>query len=224
MTNDNNKNSSMPLFMKVILGLITAILILTTSFLITINSRFTYNVFSKDIKQYEYNLTEVEIKENYNILMDYLTDKKVQNLEFKKLPQSKEGIQHFKEVKDIFLNFIVAFKVFVILGALSLVYAFYKKDFSFLSYGQILTLLIPIFVGIPAVINFSWAFTTFHKLLFTNDYWIFDPIKDPIIDYLPENLFLLNALIIIVLILIFIAILQVIKKSLSNKTNKIYKI
>ena len=40
---------------------------------------------------------------------------------------------------------------------------------------------------LPIVINFEKSFVIFHKLLFSNDYWVFDPEKDPIILMLPEE-------------------------------------
>ena len=45
----------------------------------------------------------------------------------------------------------------------------------------------PIALMLPIVINFEKSFVIFHKLLFSNDYWVFDPEKDPIILMLPEE-------------------------------------
>ncbi|EGT4138481.1 DUF1461 domain-containing protein, partial [Clostridium perfringens] len=38
---------------------------------------------------------------------------------------------------------------------------------------------------------------------FNNDYWIFDPNKDPIINVLPESYFLFLAIFILFLVMIF---------------------
>ena len=60
------------------------------------------------------------------------------------------------------------------------------------------------------LIDFSWAFTMFHKLFFRNDYWIFDPRIDPIIIALPEELFMIcgGAILILLVIRIRFALLS----------------
>ena len=45
-----------------------------------------------------------------------------------------------------------------------------------------------------------------HKLLFTNDYWIFDPAKDPVINILPDSVFLAAGAGIIVLMILGLVI------------------
>jgi integral membrane protein (TIGR01906 family) len=67
-------------------------------------------------------------------------------------------------------------------------------------------------------INFSKAFYVFHKIFFRNDYWIFDPNKDPIINALPEELFMIEAALIIILLLIFTLVIKVLY--LKNKKIK----
>jgi integral membrane protein (TIGR01906 family) len=67
-------------------------------------------------------------------------------------------------------------------------------------------------------INFSKAFYFFHKIFFRNDYWIFDPQKDPIINALPEELFMIEAMLIIMLLLIFTVAIKILY--LKNKNVK----
>ncbi len=47
----------------------------------------------------------------------------------------------------------------------------------------------------------------FHELAFSNDFWLFDPAVDPIINILPEWFFMQEAFLIIGLILI-LAVIQ----------------
>ena len=54
---------------------------------------------------------------------------------------------------------------------------------------------------LPIAINFEKSFVLFHKLLFSNDYWVFDPEKDPIILMLPEEFFMHAACAILLFIL-----------------------
>ena len=42
---------------------------------------------------------------------------------------------------------------------------------------------------LPIVVNFEGSFVLFHKTMFNNDYWIFDPNLDPVINILPEEFF-----------------------------------
>ena len=52
------------------------------------------------------------------------------------------------------------------------------------------------------VVDFSKAFVIFHNIFFDNSYWIFDPRTDPIINALPEMVFMIYALIIIMFLLV----------------------
>lgn len=189
---------------KILASIVLALFIISISSLITINLRGTYNFFLKDLKVNSYNLSPKEMVDNYNILLDYLNKRDIKNLDFIELPQSDEGRQHFLDVKNIFIKLQVLEKLTFILLVAYFLYFARKKDLSFIKIGSGLSLIIPILVGIPALINFDFAFTSFHKLIFTNDYWLFDPRLDPIIEYLPESLFFMNAFIIIGLIILFI--------------------
>ncbi|WP_265881320.1 TIGR01906 family membrane protein [Clostridium perfringens] len=64
-------------------------------------------------------------------------------------------------------------------------------------------------------LNFSKVFTLFHKIFFNNDYWIFDPKKDPIINVLPESYFLFLAIFILSLVMI-LSIISKIFYTLKN--------
>ena len=75
--------------------------------------------------------------------------------------------------------------------------------------------LIFIFVSIMTVIDFSKTFYFFHKLFFRNDYWIFDSVTDPIINALPEELFMIELILVISLLIIFTLVIKVLH--LKNK-------
>ncbi|MHB1314867.1 MAG: TIGR01906 family membrane protein [Christensenellales bacterium] len=45
-------------------------------------------------------------------------------------------------------------------------------------------------LGIIAAVNFSFFWTNFHQLFFTNDLWILDPATDVLIRMMPSKLFL----------------------------------
>ena len=48
----------------------------------------------------------------------------------------------------------------------------------------ILCIVLPAFLGIMVAVNWEYVFVTFHQLVFNNDYWMFDPTTDPIINIL----------------------------------------
>ncbi len=130
------------------------------------------------------------IRENYDALIDYnLFTKGINKLEFPSLPMSDEAEIHFKEVKDIF----VGMQICCVVSGLVMIIAFWRKfrkrDFGSLRLTGILCFLIPIVLGIGIAVNWEALFIGFHKLVFNNDYWLFDPVTDPIITMLPDAYF-----------------------------------
>ena len=69
-------------------------------------------------------------------------------------------------------------------------------------------------------LDFSKAFIIFHKIFFRNNYWIFDESLDPIIKVLPEEVFIIYAIVILILILVFIVAYKIYYYRSINK-NKI---
>lgn len=53
------------------------------------------------------------------------------------------------------------------------------------------------------ILDWDALFTAFHKLFFRNDYWLFDPDTDPVINLLPDSYFLHCLAGILVLLLFF---------------------
>ena len=63
-------------------------------------------------------------------------------------------------------------------------------------------IILPIVLFIIFIIDFDSAFTAFHKIFFNNDYWIFNPRLDQIINILPQEFFYHCAVLILSLILL----------------------
>lgn len=135
--------------------------------------------------------SEQIIKENYDALMDYNSPFFQGELKFPTLEASDNGLQHFKEVKQIFVSF---YWILLITGILLVPAVFYKKkrddSLRFLRNSAALMLIIPTIVGIAFAVNFDQAFVVFHKIFFNNDYWIFSPETDPVITILPDTFFM----------------------------------
>ena len=68
-------------------------------------------------------------------------------------------------------------------------------------------LLTTALLGGLAYMNWNKVFLTFHKILFRNNYWIFDPASDPVILILPDTFFLQCVIVIAVVLVIGAAIL-----------------
>ena len=132
------------------------------------------------------------IQQNFNILMDYLTNPLNQALEMPDFPTSASGIHHFAVVKGLF-----HLAQGVALVTLPIFYLFWKqviqKGFLSLYRRNLLIMLsLPLVLGLVGVfIGFEQFFTLFHQILFVgDDTWLFDPAKDPVILILPEDFFL----------------------------------
>lgn len=207
-------------FQTILTAITMAFFILTSSVILTLSMKWTYSLSQNDIHQVEYNLDQKTIKSNYDGLIDYMFQDGQTKLSFKELPMSPQGEIHFKEVKDLF-KFAYYGMIFSGLLTLILGYNLYKlKTVEFLKYGSFLVFLIPAILAIPILSNFEKTFITFHELAFSNDYWIFDPAIDPIIRYLPESLFMKNAIIILILIVLMVVLSMLLRKALKKKLDK----
>ena len=141
---------------------------------------------------------------------------------------STYGKIHFYEVKRIFISLIIIALIFIIAN---LVYAivckvknnkhFMRKIIINLNSGSNILIVFFIVLVSAYIIDFSKAFIIFHKIFFKNDYWIFDENMDPIINALPEDLFMIYGAVILGIIIIVCIVIKVIKqKIISEKKYK----
>jgi len=153
-------------------------------------------------------LTEEQIKETYNEIMDYclgFTD----TFRLTHLPWSAAGADHFADVQKLFLLDIkiaaAAILTLAILWAAAhrrQIRPAYIKGHSpgfwaAAGLGAAFATL-----GILAAMDFDRFFTAFHTVFFPGkDNWIFDPQKDPVINMLPQVFFRNCAILIAVLII-----------------------
>ena len=66
----------------------------------------------------------------------------------------------------------------------------------------ILTVAIPAALGVLIALNWETVFVLFHKIVFHNNYWIFDAATDPVITILPDTFFMHCALMILALVVL----------------------
>lgn len=140
------------------------------------------------------------IKRNYDTLIDYNSPFYKGDLEFPDFKSSPQGLQHFVEVKELFMGIYILFLITLALCLFIIIYKDKKKEDSYLLVSSIGVLAFPLIIGLITAIDFNKTFILFHKIFFRNDYWNFHPELDPVINILPKTFFF-HSLILILLIL-----------------------
>lgn len=189
---------------NVLLALIGTLFIFCASVYLVLNIRQIY-YFDIDFLKIgeETRLDDWIIRENYDILVDYnLITKQVRELKFPSFPMSETGRIHFEEVRRIFFAVQYAGAACLLLFAAGFVYKVCRGDFGCLKLMAIFSVVIPLTVGIAIAVSWQKVFVIFHELVFQNDYWIFDPVTDPVINILPDEFFFHCAAAILLFILI----------------------
>lgn len=162
----------------------------------------TYPWFSAGLVN-NYDLTAAQMQANYDRVVHYSLFPWVSELRLDTLPMSDSGRQHFADAKDLFQVFVQAGLICLVIALVLGIWLWRRhRSSGFLIAGGIITLASPLLIAIPLMINFDRSFVVFHELFFDNDLWIFDPRTDPIINYLPESLFMRNAFAILVLMIV----------------------
>ena len=187
---------------SVLASVAVGVAILGTSLTVVLAARFSYPWFSAG-RYNSHQLTMAQMQANYDRIIEYSLFPWVRELHLETLPMSDAGAQHFAEAKDLFQLFVqgglLALVVAVVLG--SWLWRRHRST-GFLTAGAIIALVTPLMLAVPLAIDFDRAFVVFHEIAFDNELWIFDPRTDPIIDYLPEALFMRNAFAILVVMIV----------------------
>lgn len=184
-------------WMQAGLALVLTLAIIGISVVGTLAFRPLYYHDMKTLGIAEYTgLSEAEIRENYDVLIDYNMAWKDGNLEFPTLPMSETGKIHFEEVKEIFDIFKYLALFGGILSVVGILFMAKKKEYRYLKMTAVVSCGLPVFLGILVALFWDKVFVIFHKLFFDNDYWIFDYRTDPIILLLPDEFFMHCALMI----------------------------
>ncbi|MGL6107969.1 TIGR01906 family membrane protein, partial [Romboutsia sp.] len=163
------------------------------------------------------NLPKEEIKLNYDYLIDYNLNKEVEEFEMPTIKSSPQGKIHFEEVRDIFQGLNKIFNVCFIITLIGIIINIKNKNIKFLNITSKTLISLPLVLSLPIIINFEDSFIIFHKLMFSNDYWIFDPDLDPVINMLPEQFFFHAGLMILIIVLIASMMTYSLYKLLKNK-------
>ncbi len=185
---------------SVILSLVLMLFIISASVVVTLNFKPLY-YFDIDFLQIPESsgYPEEEIKQNYDVLIDYNNLWGPEILEFPTLAMSETGRIHFEEVKAVFVFFEYLAMGTGILSLAGIIYNCRRRDYLFLLLGGIFTVMIPSIAGVLIALNWERVFVLFHEIVFDNDYWIFHPSTDPVITILPDEFFMHCAIMIVAL-------------------------
>lgn len=187
----------------ILIGALFTLLFISIAVVITINFRPLYYL--------DINLLHIEedsglgkeiIRENYDALIDYSSPFFQGALEFPTLPASESGLIHFTEVKNIFTSFYILGAITLLIGVVIILQKAKNKDYSYLLISAITAIVLPLLLALFVSIDFDRTFVLFHKLFFKNNYWLFDPVTDPVITILPDTFFMHCAIMIILLVVL----------------------
>lgn len=174
---------------------------------IALNSTFIYQLIVDYYElTYPTGLSREALMINYREIMWYLQLPWIRELHMSDFEMSVTGRIHFEEVKVIFQVLYAALISFVIAGI-----AARKRINTLRVLNKATHLIILLFglFGLLMVFNFDTAFLWFHKVLFNNDYWIFNATTDPVILALPKELFFIMGIFVLLLLFIGVIIIKV---------------
>ena len=211
-------------FSSVITALLLVLFIISSAVVLILNSRFIYHLDIKLLNLPEQvGMSEADILENYDRLIEYNSVLYDGELELPDFPMSDSGRIYFYEVKQIFSVFQIMLVCTLVLGALFMIIRLKKGDPSFFKLGGIITLTLPLALGLLIAIGWDSVFVAFHKLFFNNDYWMFSAATDPVITILPDTFFMHCALLILLIILLSGILMLLLYSRLRWNLGKKYK-
>jgi integral membrane protein (TIGR01906 family) len=182
---------------------------------------YRYAIQKYELNKYTGLSTEI-LMDNYKRVINYVQNPFIKELELNNLSMSNFGRIHFFEVKRIFVTFYIIGIIFIAIIILNVISNknnnLGKRLIKSFNRSVNIIALIFISVSIASARDFSEAFVYFHKIFFRNNYWIFDPVTDPIINALPEEFFMIELILIIILLAIFTLVIKLIY--LRNKLDK----
>lgn len=134
-------------------------------------------------------LSSVTLKQIYQTLLAYLNYPWISKLTLD-ISISYDAMRHFEDVKRLFLiNYSLLF-ITTVPTWYYLTNLIKQKKVWILRQKIVLCLYVLSVILVCLVLDFERFFVFFHKLLFTEQNWIFDPQIDPIILVLPSDFFL----------------------------------
>lgn len=162
------------------------------------------------------------IMENYKYMIQYLFNPLPQSFRLPSLPYSERGQIHFADVKKIFTSIEVLLFVTGIISTAGLYRSMKRGAIDVLKKTYLILLVFILLLFAAFAVNFNAVFILFHQIFFRNNYWLFDPASDPVINILPETFFMHAALFILGLIVLSIILLCIGHRRLLKKKKAVF--
>ncbi|MBP1744113.1 MAG: hypothetical protein H6Q58_1091 [Firmicutes bacterium] len=197
------------------LAVAIAVIILSVKFTLNFKPLYYHDISRLNIEANTH-LNREEIKAAYDYLIYYINSDEDTGFDIPGLPSSAAGAVHFREVKGIFKTLDYLLYGCCAASLLGIYYCIKKREFSFLKLSSNLILIISAAAAAAFSINFDFAFTLFHKLFFDNDYWLFDPATDPVINLLPAEFFFHCLMLIVACIVVSSLLLRLAHRKLRS--------
>lgn len=197
------------------LAIAIAVILLSVKFTLNFKPLYYSDISRLNIEA-NTDLSQEGIKTAYDYLIYYINSDEDISFEIPGLPSSEAGAIHFREVKGIFKMLDYLLYGCCAAALYGIYFCAKKREFSFLKLSSNLILIISASAALAFSINFDFAFTLFHKLFFANDYWLFDPATDPVINLLPAEFFFHCLMLIVACIAVSSLILRLAERKLRS--------
>lgn len=206
------------LFLQTVLSalLLFSSIIFSVKLVINFKPLYYYDIINLNIEKTSGLSTSI-IKLNYDYLISYLHKSNAKSFSLPTLASTYNAEFHFYEVHNLISRLSFTFYLLIPILTAGIVFMMHKRLFLFLRICGTALIILP-FVIFPIIsINFDRFFTLFHKLIFHNNYWLFDPKADPVILILPEEFFMHCLILIIVLSFLIGIILLCLYRNANKK-------
>lgn len=177
---------------KLVIGILLALYMASLS--VAISGDFEINMYKSILSEMNLeryvNLEKDEVEKDITHLIEYTLNAEIKELRLNYFELSSDSAYHFKEVKHIVnsINQIALYMTPFVLAIVVWIIARNQK--GYLKYTVITSVVILSVIGVSFLLFEDWSFEFFHRLVFKNEYWIFDPRIDPIIYVLPQRFFI----------------------------------
>tara|TARA_Y100000034_G_scaffold130278_1_gene188288 strand:+ start:168 stop:749 length:582 start_codon:yes stop_codon:yes gene_type:complete len=164
---------------KHIIVAVFLIILLSNILIISLNTNFYKNEFSKHNIYNKFNKEDLD--NNFTLTINYLNNKNELNKDF----YTQREILHLKDIK----NLVMISKILLILSIISLSFSKNKTNLlKGISKGSKYLLITTIIIGILFLFKFQTSFIYFHKIFFTNNLWLLNENHN-LIKMLPGEIF-----------------------------------
>ncbi|WP_056979260.1 TIGR01906 family membrane protein [Fructilactobacillus fructivorans] len=152
------------------------------------------------------------LMENFHRMTNFIQNPFTSELKLNQFPVSSNGMVHFENVRTLTLvNNLVLLITFISLLIIMFRFNYFKKMWKLQSLSEVTVLVIGV-LALFCVLDFQDVFIYFHEVLFKNQDWIFNPKKDPIINVLPDQYFLMCFALFFLLVIVGLIIVAIIGK------------